>query len=142
MSIKGSWRYGFDRQRDFIVRLPMTVGGKSFAAGEPFDKTLVSDRRLRLLYDSRRIMPTEALPDERQATLRERHQPAMRPGKPPRRARAGKAGGNKDAARLLAEADELRFFDFRARAEDILGKDKTPRTKDAIVAALGDLAKG
>lgn len=45
------WRREFDPARDFVVRKPVTAGGRKFAAGETFDHTLVSVRRLRQLFD-------------------------------------------------------------------------------------------
>ena len=47
-------REKFDRERSFFVVKPsMTFDGKSFVHGDDFDKSLVGDRRLRQLYDTR-----------------------------------------------------------------------------------------
>lgn len=54
---RATWRHAFQRDRDFITfRRPLTIGGKSFAPGEPFDKTLVPTRKLRQLFESHRII--------------------------------------------------------------------------------------
>jgi hypothetical protein len=50
------WRNKFDRDRDFVVRRMVTVQGQTFGPGNAFDKTLVTTRRLRQLYDQRVIM--------------------------------------------------------------------------------------
>jgi hypothetical protein len=43
----------FDRDRNFIVTRAVIVSGKKFGPGDPFDKTLVTTRRLRQLYEHR-----------------------------------------------------------------------------------------
>jgi len=43
----------FDRDRNFLVTRSVVVSGKKFGPGDPFDKTLVTTRRLRQLYDHR-----------------------------------------------------------------------------------------
>lgn len=45
----------FDRDRNFVTTRPLPVSGRSFGPNEPFDKTLVTTRRLRQLYDQRAI---------------------------------------------------------------------------------------
>ena len=50
------WQDKFDRERTFSVNHPFTCGGKKFAAGDIFDKTLVTTRRLRQLYDKRLLL--------------------------------------------------------------------------------------
>jgi len=66
------WRHSFERDRDFIVfRRPLKICGQQFAAGEPFDKTLVPTRKLRQLFDAHRIVFADvdkpgSLPAERQ----------------------------------------------------------------------------
>lgn len=52
------WLKRFDAALDFVVaKNTLTVNGETLSIGEPFDKTRVTARRLRLLYDSRRIAP-------------------------------------------------------------------------------------
>jgi hypothetical protein len=46
----------FDRDRSFTVRQPVTVSGRFFSPGEPFDKTLVTTRRLRQMFEQRRLI--------------------------------------------------------------------------------------
>jgi hypothetical protein len=53
--MRAPWRKTFDPERDFTVRRPITVGGQKFAPGDAFDKTLVTLRRLRQLYDQRTL---------------------------------------------------------------------------------------
>lgn len=48
-------REEFDRSRDFIVTRPLRIDGKDLDSGQPFDKTLTTTRRLRQLYDGRKI---------------------------------------------------------------------------------------
>jgi hypothetical protein len=50
------WLKAFDRERDFLAHKPMRVAGADFLPGQPFDKSLVSTRRLRQLYDSRKVV--------------------------------------------------------------------------------------
>jgi len=64
-------REQFDRERDFLAVRPIATGGKTFGAGEPFDKELVSVRRLRQMYEQRtlRMVPivVEGSPDKPRA---------------------------------------------------------------------------
>jgi len=48
-------REEFDRDRDFVVTREVQASGHQFFPGQPFDKSLVSDRKLRLLYEQNRI---------------------------------------------------------------------------------------
>lgn len=67
------WRNKFDRERDFVVRKALTLGGVKHAPGEPFDKSLVTTRRLRQLFDSRTIMfagENPGAPSDQLTTLR------------------------------------------------------------------------
>ena len=43
----------FDRDRNFLVTRSVVVSGKKFGPGDQFDKTLVTTRRLRQLYEHR-----------------------------------------------------------------------------------------
>lgn len=45
----------FDRARDFTVVRPFTLDGRALAPGEAFDKSLLTTRRLRQLFDQRRL---------------------------------------------------------------------------------------
>lgn len=45
----------FDRDRDFVARRHFRCSGWIFCPGDPFDKTLVSTRRLRQLFGARLI---------------------------------------------------------------------------------------
>lgn len=56
MSRPSIWQDRFDRDQDFEVLKPFRASGIDFDRGEPFDKTLVTTRTLRQLYDSRRII--------------------------------------------------------------------------------------
>ena len=50
-------REEFDAGRDFVVteRSDLTISGTKFLPRQPFDKTLVSTRRLRQLFEQRRL---------------------------------------------------------------------------------------
>lgn len=45
----------FDPSRTFIARKELKCGGWVFGPGDVFDKALVSDRRLRLMYEQRSV---------------------------------------------------------------------------------------
>ena len=53
-------RDAFDRDREFVVGKSLTLRGRPFGPGDAFDKTLVSTRRLRQLYDSRYLKMSDA----------------------------------------------------------------------------------
>lgn len=54
----------FCPEDDFIVcRYGFSYAGKGYGYGEPFDKTGVSIRKLRLLFDARHITPIEKQPE-------------------------------------------------------------------------------
>ena len=53
------WLKVFDRERDFVAGKPMRVSGRDFLPGDPFDKSLVSTRRLRQLYEQRKVRMVE-----------------------------------------------------------------------------------
>lgn len=43
---------------DFIVERPMTIHGRTYARGDTLDKTDLSERLLRQLYEQRKIIPS------------------------------------------------------------------------------------
>lgn len=54
----------FDREQDFITTRAFLVGGRQFSPGEQFDKSLVVERRLRQMYDTRQlrqVVPAKAV---------------------------------------------------------------------------------
>lgn len=53
-------RTKFDPTRDFTARRRMTVSGVPCEPGELFDKTLLTDRRLRVFFETRRIVYMDA----------------------------------------------------------------------------------
>lgn len=56
----------FDRSRTFVVaphREPLICGDRMFYPGDVFDKTVVTTRRLRQLYDNRSLAITDDPPD-------------------------------------------------------------------------------
>jgi hypothetical protein len=73
--MRAPWRKTFDPERDFTVRRPVTVGGQKFAPGDAFDKTLVTRRRLRQLYDQRIIHFRGDAPGQRLVPERARRRP-------------------------------------------------------------------
>lgn len=55
-------RDSFDSNRTFTVTRPVTLSGKKFREHDPFDKAIVSLRRLRLLYEQRVLQMADAGP--------------------------------------------------------------------------------
>ena len=54
------WLNKFNPEWDFVCNKPkLAMGSKSYGVGETVDKSLVSERRLKLLYESRKIIPVE-----------------------------------------------------------------------------------
>ncbi len=51
--LRANYREPFDRERDFVTSRSLPVSGRVFTPGERFDKTLVTDRRLRQMYEQR-----------------------------------------------------------------------------------------
>jgi hypothetical protein len=49
------WNVKFDRNQDFVVAKPFRVRGIDLVAGETFDKTMVTTRTLRQLFESRKL---------------------------------------------------------------------------------------
>lgn len=49
------YREPFNRHRDFVLSRPLTIQGASLGIGDPVDKSKLTDRRLRQLYDTRMI---------------------------------------------------------------------------------------
>jgi len=49
------WRGSFDPAWDFTAAKTLTVDGRTFEPGQSFDKTLVPVRRLRQMFESRRL---------------------------------------------------------------------------------------
>lgn len=142
------WRDRFDREQDFIVvKAGKPIFGRLYAPGEPFDKTSVNTRKLRSLYENHIIATrTGASTIENARRFRGRR---FRDADPLDHDRNGRRGGSRSAviagepmtaAELLAKADELQFFTFKAEARRILG-DGTPAKKAAIIVALQERAQ-
>lgn len=55
MSRPSIWNAKFDRSKDFVVSKPFRLRGIDLVAGDPLDKTMVTTRTLRQLYESRKI---------------------------------------------------------------------------------------
>jgi hypothetical protein len=55
MSRPSIWNAKFDRDQDFVVSKPFRVRGIDLVAGDTLDKTMVTTRTLRQLYESRKI---------------------------------------------------------------------------------------
>ncbi|RVC47584.1 hypothetical protein EN781_00155 [Mesorhizobium sp. M4A.F.Ca.ET.090.04.2.1] len=58
------WLKLFDRERDFVANKVMILGGQDLVPGDPIDKTLVNTRRLRQMYEARKILMVEAVEAE------------------------------------------------------------------------------
>ncbi len=56
----GTLREVFDRDRSFEAVKTFKFNGAMFGPGQPFNKDVVSPRRLRQLYDGRYLRMTEA----------------------------------------------------------------------------------
>jgi hypothetical protein len=56
MANRNLWVRPFDREREFRVRRKITLGDKTFSPGDVFDKSLVTTRRLRQLFDERVLL--------------------------------------------------------------------------------------
>lgn len=54
--MRAPFRTQFDPAGDFQVRKPFTIGERRFLLGEPFDKTQVTTRKLRQLFDHRTVV--------------------------------------------------------------------------------------
>lgn len=75
--LKGTiWLTKFDPAVDYLANRVMTVSGKKFAVGDLFDKQLVPTRRLRQLYECRKLLPASP---EVAAALKERAGGADKP---------------------------------------------------------------
>lgn len=57
-------RPAFDPDQDFVTVREMTLEGTKLAPDQPFDKSLVTSRRLRQLYDGRYIKQVPATTDK------------------------------------------------------------------------------
>lgn len=60
---------------EFVASRSLTVSGVSYETGEPFDKSSVSSRTLRLLYENRKIAAADSVSDGQNGTV-ERDKPA------------------------------------------------------------------
>ncbi len=58
------WQDRFDRSNDFVVLRPVTVHGVALTPGDPFDKTTVTTRTLRQLFDQRKINVSQIANDQ------------------------------------------------------------------------------
>lgn len=63
--MRAPWRKKFDPERTFTVRRKITCGGEAFAPGDAFDKSMVTVRRLRQLYDQRTLYFTGDTPGQK-----------------------------------------------------------------------------
>lgn len=124
---RATWRHAFDRDRDFIARRLLTIGGKTFAPGDPFDKTLVPTRRLRQLFDSHRIIYKDA----------PKPGAAKRSNLEPRRTRAKgtKAKKTSGPSEIPADWRSLKFLAMKALAKQI-NPDLPKTAKKAEVIAI------
>lgn len=60
MSRTSIWTDKFDRANDFIVSRPVKVRGVMLIPGDPFDKTTVTTRTLRQLFESRKLRVSQS----------------------------------------------------------------------------------
>jgi hypothetical protein len=58
--MRAPYRNRFDPSADFKVRKGTSLEGRRFDPGDPFDKTLVSERKLRLMFQQRTIVYANA----------------------------------------------------------------------------------
>jgi hypothetical protein len=147
---------------EFIVRRTLTTT-REFAPGETFDNSSVTERRLRQLYDTRRIIPAEMFDREHrdlraagpltpwrkgedQSARKPRYRQAARPAdevSPPAPEQEPVVIPIDDAPvpneidEVLATANTAHFSAFKRDAAAVLGEDMPePATKSAIISAL------
>jgi hypothetical protein len=58
------WQDKFRSDNDFVVLRPVKVHGIVLTPGDPFDKTTVTTRTLRQLFDSRKIKVSQVANDQ------------------------------------------------------------------------------
>lgn len=55
----------FDRNADFLVKRELKIQGRIFRVGDPLDKTLLTTRRLRQLYELRNLVVAPPDPNKK-----------------------------------------------------------------------------
>lgn len=118
--MRAPYRNRFDPTREFLVRKPTTVSGRSFERLERFDKTLVSERRLRQMFAQRTLV----------------YDGESTPGGQLSAEEAAKTHRGAHAARVKAAAERRAKHAAEKRAKEAAAKGetadkaaKTPRTR-------------
>lgn len=63
------WLPKFDRDAEFVASKPIRVNGADLRPGDHLDKTALSTRALRLLYEARKIKVSPSADDDDRAAL-------------------------------------------------------------------------
>jgi hypothetical protein len=100
--MRAPFRKRFDPSAEFVVRKPTGISGRPLKAGDPFPKELVSERRLRQMFDARSIIYSDEAPGAR---MSEAEVAASHRGQ--HAARAHEATKRRAEARRLKDAGEL-----------------------------------
>lgn len=127
--MRAPYRKRFDPSAEFKVRKPTGLGGTPLKAGDPFDKSLVSERRLRQMFDARSIVYA----DENPGAIMTAEQAANSPrGQHAARARASaerrrKAAGKPAKPRKAKEAEAAAKKGGKGKKAADAPKTPTPR---------------
>lgn len=133
---------------DFVVRRLMTTD-REYQPGERFNKGSVTPRRLRQLFDSRRILPIEAMQREFSTLHTQGPLTVWRKGEdqagrhshveetvPAEAAEASEADAGMTVEQAIALSDRP-FFTFKKAAAEVLGDDMPEHPNKAnLLAAL------
>lgn len=65
------WPEPFDPDAEYVARKDIRIRNEPVRAGTPIDRTTLSDRRLRQLYDARMVVRAELVPSDRRQQPRE-----------------------------------------------------------------------
>lgn len=63
------WLDKFNRDAEFVATKPIRVNGVDLRPGDPLDKTALSTRTLRVMYDSRKIKVSPSADDDDRTAL-------------------------------------------------------------------------
>jgi hypothetical protein len=76
------WLPRFAADKEFVARKNIMIAGRKFEAGEVIDKSLLSTRQLRQMYDTRRVLERDPRPGTHAGDRkRQRDEIIRKPGK-------------------------------------------------------------
>lgn len=144
----------FNPDGEFVVRRFMTTD-RDYAAGDDFNKESVTPRRLRHLFDTRKIVPSDMLAHERRNLITTGPLTTNKAGnrlpyaeRRKQRAAAAREATDADAPpqepseeierinAVIAEANSVPFPTFKHDVTEILGTGNVPSKKVDMIAAL------